>query len=100
MSSRKFQRTTEDFVCEHCNAPVHGSGYTNHCPQCLWCKHVDINPGDRKETCRGLMRPLRIEPRGKERVIIHTCLTCHTEKRNKVADNDNFDAILALSKLS
>ena len=23
------------------------NGYTNHCSQCLWSKHVDINPGDR-----------------------------------------------------
>lgn len=23
-------------MCEHCSAEVLGTGYTNHCPKCLW----------------------------------------------------------------
>src|SRR3989338_8156335 len=47
-TSRRFQRTKEDFTCERCGFFVRGSGYTNHCPQCLWSKHVDVNPGNRQ----------------------------------------------------
>jgi hypothetical protein len=42
---KRFQKTVEDFVCEHCGHPVAGNGYTNHCSQCLWSKHVDDNSG-------------------------------------------------------
>jgi hypothetical protein len=54
MQSRKFQRTREDFTRERCRTFVKGGGYTNHCPECLWSKHVDVNPGDRQATCQGL----------------------------------------------
>lgn len=99
MTSRKFQRTKEDFTCEHCKTFIHGSGYTNHCPHCLWCKHVDINPGDRQEECHGLMKPLSIEPRGKDRMITHMCTKCDFTRKNKVSENDNFDIVIALSKI-
>ncbi|MFN2146641.1 MAG: RNHCP domain-containing protein, partial [Anaerolineales bacterium] len=36
----KFQRRIEYFICEHCGAEVSGVGFTNHCPVCLWSKHV------------------------------------------------------------
>ena len=58
MMTKKFQRTKEDFTCEKCNLVVNGSGYTNHCPRCLWSKHVDVNPGDRQATCQGFMEPV------------------------------------------
>ncbi len=60
-NTANFQRTKEDFACERCGLFVRGNGYTNHCPQCLWSKHVDVNPGDRQETCRGLMEPVGME---------------------------------------
>ena len=58
---KQFVRRREDFVCEHCGTKVVGDGYTNHCPKCLWSKHVDIMPGDRAEDCQGLMRPIDIK---------------------------------------
>ena len=36
-----FIRKTEDFICENCGAVVVGNGYTNHCPACLYSKHVE-----------------------------------------------------------
>jgi len=35
-------------------------GYTarDHCPYCLYSKHLDIFPGDRKNECKGLMKPI------------------------------------------
>lgn len=95
--SKKFQRTKEDFVCAKCGSNVRGNGYTNHCPCCLWSKHVDVNPGDRKASCRGLMEPIGVESQGGEYIITHHCITCGVEKRNKAAKNDNFDVLVQLS---
>jgi len=71
MQTKNFQRTIEDFQCEHCGANISGNGYTNHCTECLWSKHVDINPGDRAATCGGLMRPTSLENENGEYVITH-----------------------------
>lgn len=97
MLTKKFQRNIEDFVCEKCAAKVKGSGYTNHCPNCLWSKHVDINPGDRLSECRGMMEPIGIDQKRGEYIILHKCIVCGYEKRNKTVDEDNFDEILKVA---
>lgn len=94
---RRFQRTREDFTCEHCGAEVRGNGYTNHCPRCLWSKHVDINPGDRAEDCGGLMEPVDLELKDGRYVLVHRCQKCGFVRRNKVCDEDDFAAVIALS---
>lgn len=96
--SKKFKRTKEDFVCEKCGREVEGSGYTNHCPGCLWSKHVDVNPGDRAALCEGMMEPLGMEFKGGEYTILHCCVLCGFEKKNKSSKEDDFDAIIRLSK--
>lgn len=97
MLTKKFQRKIEDFVCENCGAEVEGSGYTNHCPVCLWSKHVDINPGDRQSGCGGMMEPTEIDQKKGEYVILHKCTKCGHEKRNKTVEKDDFDAILKVA---
>ena len=99
MVTKKFQRTKENFVCENCGFKVKGSGYTNHCPRCLWSKHVDVNPGDRQAACRGMMSPIGVKLKGGEYIILHQCLKCGFEKKNKAAEADDFDIILRLSAL-
>ena len=94
----RFQKKVENFVCENCGVEVIGNGYTNHCPVCLWSKHVDITPGDREEPCRGLMKPINVTKKRDEVVIEHKCIKCGFERNNKSAVNDNFDAILELMK--
>ncbi|MEK7061411.1 MAG: RNHCP domain-containing protein, partial [Patescibacteria group bacterium] len=43
-----FVKKIEDFVCKVCGTKVKGTGYTNHCPNCLYSLHVDEEvPGDR-----------------------------------------------------
>lgn len=96
ITSKKFQRTKEDFTCDQCGVFVLGSGYTNHCPQCLWSKHVDVNPGDRQATCHGLMEPTAVETKGGEYTILHRCVSCRLEKMNTTSKEDNFDVILQL----
>ena len=99
MSTKQFTRRIEDFDCGHCGAHVTGDGYTNHCPRCLWSKHVDINPGDRASTCGALMEPVGviIKGGGDDIVIIHQCVRCGHRKNNRQDVNDDVDVIIALS---
>ena len=96
--TKKFQRNIEDFKCENCGNEVVGNGYTNHCPKCLYSKHVDINPGDRASSCGGLMEPISIEKKNGEERIIHKCKKCGFEKANKIQKDDNFDLVVEISK--
>ena len=95
-----FTKTIEDFNCAHCGTVVHGNGYTNHCPHCLYSRHVDNNPGDRAATCGGMMKPVAVESDGVRFIITHRCEICGKEKRQRTSDEDNMDAIIELSKNS
>lgn len=95
---KKFTRKIEDFVCENCGTIVKGNGYTNHCPNCLFSKHVDINPGDRMSTCSGLMKSIDVLQKDGEFVILHKCEKCGFERKNKVVDNDNREALINITK--
>ena len=92
--SRRFQRRIEDFVCAQCGREVTGSGYTNHCPHCLWSRHVDVLPGDRANSCEGMMEPVAVEERKGERRLVHRCTRCGEIRANRVAENDSFEAVL------
>ncbi|MFA6446245.1 MAG: RNHCP domain-containing protein [Candidatus Paceibacterota bacterium] len=98
MEPKKFIRTIEDFVCEHCGVNVQGSGYTNHCPKCLWSKHVDVNPGDRLANCCGLMKPISAVQEDKVWFIIQKCQKCDHERRNKFGPEDSFDELIIISQ--
>lgn len=98
MENPKFQRRIEDFICEQCGAQVQGDGFTNHCPRCLWSKHVDIHPGDRAEACQGLMAPVAIESRREGYRIQFRCEKCGLERWNKSAPEDNFDRLLEIAR--
>ena len=95
---KTFTKTVEDFSCTHCGAVVHGNGYTNHCPHCLWSCHVDNNPGDRASTCHGMMEPVSVESAGARFVITHRCTVCGHTRRQHTSDDDSMDAIIELSK--
>ncbi len=95
---KKFNRNIEDFTCENCGTTVYGNGYTNHCPNCLYSKHVDINPGDRAAECGGLMIPVNLELKNGEYIITHQCHKCGFTRKNKMAENDNFETVLRLAK--
>lgn len=95
--SARFTRTAEDFTCGQCGAQVTGDGYTNHCPVCLWSRHVDINPGDRAAECGALMEPIGIEQRAGVWRVMHECTACGHRKINRVADADDGDVVRALA---
>lgn len=92
----RFTRRREDFTCLNCAAVVAGSGYTNHCPRCLWSRHVDVSPGDRAARCGAPMPPVGAlsEPDGL--VIVQRCRECGHIRRNRTAADDDRDAVLAL----
>jgi len=88
----------EEFVCLNCGQKIAGGGYVNHCPNCLWSKHVDQEvPGDRQSDCRGAMKPIGvIEKAGKWR-IIHQCQQCGQKTIVNSSPKDNFKLIIKLS---
>lgn len=96
-----FTKLDEEFICENCGKKVTKLGYScrNHCPNCLHSKHVDINPGDREETCHGLLKPIDIEINPKKGyVIVFRCMKCGEIRKNKVAEDDNMDLIYEIIK--
>ena len=92
--TQNFKRQIEDFICEHCGQKVVGNGFTNHCPRCLWSQHVDINPGDRAESCGGLMEPIGVELERGQYVITQKCLKCGRTWRNLALSDDNIGQFL------
>ena len=88
MEQKRFTKNDSGFVCSHCGREVAPLGYTsrNHCPFCLWSLHVDVNPGDRANPCRGLMEPVRAEPDPRRGfIIIHRCTVCGAVSRCRAA---------------
>lgn len=79
----------QEFVCERCGTRSEGI----HCKECLWSKHVDVNPGDRSAVCKGLMEPIGIK--GDE--IVYRCHVCEKTVKNKIAPEDDKAAIAAMS---
>jgi len=98
MQGPRFQKRVEDFTCEFCGKEVKGGGYTNHCSQCLWSKHVDVHPGDRAEACLGMMEPIAVEGASPAYVIVHSCTRCGIKRRNKVEAADNMSTVIAIAQ--
>lgn len=90
----------ENFICENCNRSVRKLKYTarDHCPYCLYSKHVDINPGDRLNTCKGMLKPVKIEKFKNTYKIIYKCEKCKSLHKNIMANDDDMDLIIELSK--
>ena len=93
-----FIRKKEDFTCEYCGTHNKGNGYTNHCSVCLYSKHVDIEPGDRLNTCRALMKPIAVVYENNDKYIRHRCIACGFEKNNKISSNDSIEAMILIQK--
>ena len=96
---KKFNMLDESFICENCNKNVDKLKYSarDHCPFCLYSKHVDINPGDRANKCKGLLKPIEIEKFKNTYKIIYKCQKCKQLHKNIVATDDNLDLIIELS---
>lgn len=101
---KKFKMINESFVCENCwkNVEKHSEwSARNHCPFCLFSKHLDENfPWDRQSECFWKMAPVDIDyKKNKWYMIKHKCQKCDKEILNKIAPDDNFlDFIKILNK--
>lgn len=100
MNDKKFTMRDEGFVCLKCKKEVLPLGYTarDHCPFCLYSRHVDIFPGDRKNPCRGLLKPIDIEKFRDSYKIIYQCEKCGEIHKNIMASDDDMAKIIALSQ--
>jgi len=92
-----FTRKIESFMCDHCGNNTEGNGYTNHCPKCLWSKHVDIAPGDRLAKCQGAMEPIACRYKKNGYEIYHQCVKCDYLSKNKAAPSDNKELLISLT---
>lgn len=98
-----FIERDESFNCENCGSNVPKLAYScrNHCPKCLYSKHVDKDPGDRQENCHGMLKPIGLENSSKKRYsIIFKCDRCGMIRKNKMAEDDDFNVILKIVKQS
>jgi hypothetical protein len=106
-----------DFTCQHCGSYVSaarflaGVGNRNHCPYCLWSRHLDlIKAGDRLAACKAAMRPVGLtlkRSRNKyartadgELMLVHQCTDCGRISINRIAADDVPEAILEVYEAS
>jgi RNHCP domain len=87
-------KRAQSFRCHHCRLDVPtdapGTAHRNHCPNCLWSRHVDDDPGDRASDCLASMEPIAITVRKDgEWILIHRCHGCGTLSSNRTAADDN-----------
>jgi hypothetical protein len=102
-----------EFSCLQCGVIVSGaferSGVRNrnHCPYCLWSRHLDWRtPGDRLSSCKGAMQPIGLTlknarnkyaavPSG-ELMVAHHCAACGAISINRIAADDGTDSLMAV----
>jgi hypothetical protein len=92
----------DSFTCGHCKRFVcslpSGGHHRNHCPYCLYSRHVDAErSGDRASPCGGMMAPIGAfqRPNG-EHVLVHRCERCGFERFNRLGADDDFELTLSL----
>ena len=100
---KRFTKINEGFVCEVCgqeNKPAEKT-CRNHCCRCLCSKHVDKNPGDRRELCGGILEPVEVELSGGVMcALIFRCQQCGVKRKNKIAPDDDREQLFLLSATS
>lgn len=76
-----------------------GTNHRNHCPSCLWSRHLDDDvPGDRAARCGGSMEPIAVYVRGNgEWALVHRCARCATVRLNRIAGDDNPLMLISLA---
>jgi hypothetical protein len=118
ISDRREKRSSEDvFRCHFCQAHVctqpilSGVINRNHCPYCLWSRHVDLlRAGDRMSACKAIMEPigLTVKQRQKkyasgrtgELMLIHRCSECGKLSINRIAADDLSECLLDIFYMS
>lgn len=100
---QNFISRNEGFICNTCGTSVPAAKGTcrNHCTSCLTSLHVDDQtPGDRASTCKGIMPAISVSGTDPDAlVLLHKCSRCGKEQPNKVAPDDDRDAVFKLFEL-
>ncbi len=99
---KKYRDENKPFICENCGSGVvPAESYTrnrNHCPECLWSKHVDLRTGDRMSVCRGLMEPIGVWVKERDEwALIHRCVKCGSIRANRIAGDDDLTRLMNLA---
>jgi hypothetical protein len=115
---RLYQGQRENgFTCIQCNFPVSverevsGVKNRNHCPRCLFSRHVDeFKAGDRKANCKSRMEPvgltLKQTPKRYggnqqgELMLIHCCKGCGKISINRIAADDDVEKLYQIFEQS
>ena len=99
---KKFLKNNESFTCLNCGLLVskHPTSSRDHCNFCLYGLHVDINPGDRLNKCRGLLEPIGLKISNGKTQIVYNCRECQAKVYCISAKDDDKDFLLELSRKS
>jgi hypothetical protein len=115
---RNLARAAEQgFTCVRCGqfvtcaAAVAGVQNRNHCPCCLWSRHLDWRAGgDRRSDCLAPMEPIGLttkrscnkyaSERDGELMIIHRCARCGQLVINRIAADDSAESLFELFERS
>ncbi|MEM9065582.1 MAG: RNHCP domain-containing protein [Planctomycetota bacterium] len=102
--NKEGRRDRAGFTCIHCKRQVQAGGWgtgtknRNHCPYCLWSRHVDDEIGDRRSACRAPMEPIAVAVRSAgEWCVVHRCTGCGKIRINRIAGDDDERALLGLA---
>ncbi len=90
---------------------VSGVHHRNHCPYCLWSRCLDLYvPGDRLSACKAGMRPVGLalkrlnkkygSEKSGELMLVHACSECGKVSLNRLAADDNTQAVLEIFRAS
>jgi DNA-directed RNA polymerase subunit RPC12/RpoP len=104
--------SNNDFRCLHCSsfvsamAALSGVHNRNHCPYCLWSRHLDlVAGGDRLSACKAPMRPIgltmkpghnRYAPAVGELMLVHLCEDCGHLSINRIAADDDAQTLAGI----
>ena len=93
-----FKKRNESFVCINCGKEVelHPTSSRDHCNYCLFGLHVDNEPGDRLNRCRGILEPVALRKKGGKEQIVFRCQKCKEVEYCIVSQDDNFKVLLEL----
>ena len=96
---KAFHELDEGFICENCGKKVIPLEYSSrdHCPYCLYSKHVDIQPGDRLNSCRGFLKPIDVEKYKDTYKIVYQCEKCGKIHKNIMAKDDDLNEVIRIS---
>jgi DNA-directed RNA polymerase subunit RPC12/RpoP len=96
-----FSKNNESFICINCDkeVPEHPTSSRDHCIYCLYGLHVDIEPGDRKNECRGILAPIGLKISNGKEQIAYRCQICDKVVTCITAPDDNREKVVELSNL-